>query len=127
MPSALSETLKDPVLSRDMFDHVRCLYHFCIAVTPVFALSPRSFEDTAVRRSCLISVSISLNSIFTFAAMGLQAAISFGNEKPLFLGLTEKALWRSLMRASTSGDTYTALNDFIGEFQDLQVRFRGPE
>ena len=51
----------------------------------------------------------------------------FSNEKPLLLGLTEKVLWQALMRASMSGNTYAALNSFIAKFQDLQLRFQGPE
>ena len=51
----------------------------------------------------------------------------FGNKKPAFLGLTEKALWRALMQTSITEDSSAALNGFLMEFQDLQVRFKGPE
>jgi hypothetical protein len=57
----------------------------------------------------------------------MQGAIALGNEKPRLLGLTEKALWRSFMQASLTGDSTAALNGFIAEFQDLHTRFNGPE
>jgi hypothetical protein len=57
----------------------------------------------------------------------MQGAISLGNEKPHLLGLTEKALWRSFMQASLTGDSTAALNGFIAEFQELHTQFNGPE
>ena len=57
----------------------------------------------------------------------MQSAISLGNERPLLLGLTEKALWRSFMQASLTGDTTAVLNGFIVEFQELQMQFKGPQ
>jgi hypothetical protein len=46
-----------------------------------------------------------------------------GNEKPLFLGLTEKSLWKNLVKAALTGNSREALNDFIHEFEDLELRF----
>ena len=52
----------------------------------------------------------------------IQTAISLGNEKPPFLGLTEKALWKALMQANITGDTSTALSTFIAEFQEFHMK-----
>ena len=57
----------------------------------------------------------------------IQTAISLGNEKPPFLGLTEKALWKALMQANITGDTSTALSTFIAKFQEFHMKFQGPE
>jgi len=43
--------------SHVLFEHVRALFHYCIAVTPLFALSTRSFDQSQVRRSFMVSVS----------------------------------------------------------------------
>jgi hypothetical protein len=48
--------------------------------------------------------------------------MKLGNEKPAFLALSEKALWRALLQASITGDAPGALNTFFSAFQDLEVR-----
>jgi len=55
-----------------------------------------------------------------------QYALNLGNEKPKFLDLVEKSLWRSLMDASITGDASQALKAFIAEFQDLEIIHKLP-
>jgi hypothetical protein len=55
-----------------------------------------------------------------------QHALNLGNEKPEFLNLVEKSLWRSLMDASITGDASQALKAFVAEFQDLEIMHKIP-
>jgi hypothetical protein len=57
----ISECLVERLSNNPMlFDHICSLFHFCVSVSPLFALTSRSFEQSTIRRSYLISVSLLL-------------------------------------------------------------------
>ena len=57
MSASLISRLTDQNLGPMLFEHVRRLFHYCVAISPLFALSARGFEQSHVRRSYLVSVS----------------------------------------------------------------------